>query len=442
MANQASQLFTKEHRDDRTYYPLNAAFEPNFSNEQEAAQFLVEAIRLWRGRRGLFCHDTTWGWVGEGKDAKRVDLPEEGWHFSYKTPSDCSGCVSGQRILDKIFGDRQKFNELPFVTYHGDRVYSFPLDLLKHFAENGSESTVRLIEERKQEAARKKAETEAEQQRRLREKQNTKLTEKLGDMTISEELRRQILPHANNKSLVVTSSNVAAVLTSRSECGSSGGVGYYSQVRVFCGSQADLKEWQWRDRYSASNDKPWLAVHSIGVVKVSEEDDKVNVEVELVNNQHDNRTATYTFDSPKTTSVRMLTVDEQTTFNTQVEKEVARIMAEHGRLWECKPQMVNQHPTSMADSYTSYRQPTIKQREFHPEIGIAAFVIEEQIDHRVSDPQIRHELYVLTAGSEKAERKAEDHGYGREGGAFLTILEIDREHVVINTKNGKSAITL
>ncbi|MBD3282298.1 MAG: hypothetical protein GF387_01695 [Candidatus Portnoybacteria bacterium] len=144
---------------------------------------------------------------------------------------------------------------------------------------------------------------------------------------------------------------------------------------------------------------------------------------------------------PKPTAIRTLSMKEQATFTAQVEKEVARIMSELNRLWECKPKMVNPHPMSVADSYMLYRQPSIKQREFHPEIGVAAFVTEEQIDHRTSDPQIRYELYVLTAGSEKAERKAEDHGYSREGGAFLTILEIDAECIVIKTKNGKKRIS-
>lgn len=279
----------------------------------------------------------------------------------------------------------------------------------------------------------------------VNENQSAKLNEQLGDTVVSEELRRQILPYADNKSLVIASPNVAAVLTSRSEWGSSGGIGYYDQVRVFCGSQSDIKEWQWRDRYSASNDKPWLAVHSIGAVKVSEKDNRVVVEVELVNNKHNNRTATYTFDPPKATAVRTLSTEEQATFTAQVEKEVARVMAELNRLWECKPKMVNPHPMGMgaADGYVSYRRPSIKQQEFHPEIGVAAFVTEEQIDHRVDDPQIRYELHVLTAGSEKAECKAEDHGYDRgEGGAFLTILEIGSKRIVVNTKRGKATISL
>lgn len=443
-----SQLFTEKTEGERTSYHLNTELVLQFSGEQEAAQFLVEAIRFWRDKRELFCYDNAGKrWEGEGKDAKKVGLPEEEWHFGYKTPSDCRGCVSGQKLLDKIFGDRRKFNALPFVTYHGDRDYSFSFDLLKHFAENGHDSTVCLIEERKQEAARKKAEAEVDQKRKLREEQNAKLAEQLGDMVVSEELRRQILPHANNKSLVIASPDVAAVLTSRSEWGSGGGIGYYDQVRVFCGEQVVLKEWQWRDRYSSSNDRPSLAVHAIGAVKVSENDKEVNVEVELVNNHYDNRTATYTFDSPKPTATRTLSEDEQAAFTAQVEKEVARVMSELNRLWECKPKMIASHPAGMTmptntPTYVSYRRPSIKQREFHPEIGVAAFVTEEQIDHSLSDPQIRHDLYVLTAGGEKAERKAEDNGYGREGGAFLTILEVGTERVVINTKSGKATIAL
>lgn len=434
-----NQLFVAKIEGGETYYPLNAELVLQFGGEQEATQFLVEAIRFWRGKRGFFCNDITSKWEGEyGKDAKQVALPEEEWRFSYKTPSDHCYCVSGQEILDKIFGDRRKFNVLPFVTYNGDRQYSFTFNLLKHFAENGHDSTVRLIEEREQEAVRKKAEAEAEHKRMLCEEQSAQLAGRLGDTIISEELRRQILPYADEESLVIAAEHdVAAVLTTRSEHGSSGGIGYYSQVRVFYGSQEEMQEWQWRDRYTASNDKPWLRVYAIGAVKVSENKNGAEVEVELVNNEHSNRKATYTFNPPKPTVAKTLSVDEQATFTAQAEKEVARIMTELNWLWELKPKMASSH------GYVPYRQPAIKQREFKAEIGIAAFVTEEQIDHRIDDPQVRYELYVLTTGSEHVERKAEDHGYDRgEGGAFLTILEVGPERIVINTKNGKKTIVL
>jgi hypothetical protein len=431
-AMNVKQLFIKEDGD----FLLNSELTLNFSSEQEAAQFLVETIRFWRDKRSLFCHNIMWEYNGENE--KRVNLPEEDWEFNYKTPSTCGRCVSGQEILDKIFGERKKFNALPFVTYRGDRTYSFPFDLLKHFAEHGRDCTVRLIEERKQKAARKELGVEAEEKRKLRKEQNTKLAERLSDTAVNEELWRQILPHTDNKSLVIARPDVAIVLTSRSEWGSNGGIGYYDQVRVFCGSQADMKEWQWRDRYSEKDDKPWLAVHAIGAVEVTEKDNKVNVSVELINNQHSNRTVTYTFNPPKQSAVQTLSVNEQAAFKIQVEKEVARVISELNLLWECKPKMLS----DSSPDYVPYRQPSIKQIEIRPEIGVAAFVTEEQIDHRVRDPQIRHKLYVLIAGSEMAKSKAEDHGYNHEGGALLTILEIERKQIVFKTKDGKKIIKL
>jgi hypothetical protein len=438
-----NELFVKKTEGDKTRFSINSELALRFNNEQEAAQFLVEVIRFWHKKCRLFCGDSTWKFVGDGNERTRVDLPEDEWGFDYKTPSDCGGCVRGQEILDKIFGSRQKFNALPFVIFHGDRQYSFRFELLKYFAENGLDSIVRLIEDRKKEEARKQSEVKAERQRKLRQEQDVKLAERLGGKVVSDELRRQILPYVDNESLVFVSHDVAAVRDERHEYGSSGGVGMYDQVRVFCGSQSETQEWQWRDRYSASNDRRDLAVHSIGAVKVSKKDNRMVVEVELVNRNYGNRTATYTFDPPKAAATRMLSAEEQAAFAARVEKEVSRIMADLNRLWECKPQMPNRHSSSMSDGYVPYRQPSIKQREFRPEIGVAAFVTEEQIDHKASDSQIRYELYVLTVKGETAVCKAEDHGYDRrEGGAFLTILEVASEHVSINSKSGKQTIKL
>ena len=258
--------------------------------------------------------------------------------------------------------------------------------------------------------------------------------------TANENLRRQIMPYVENDSLNIVNSDVAVVITSRSEWGSSGGIGYYDQVRVFCGSQSNMREWQWRDRYSASNDEPNLRIDSIGTVNLSEQDGRVVMEVELVNNKYGNRTTKFVFNSQKTAVMRTLSPEKQSDFSALAEREITRIMAELNQMWECKPRMVSAHPMS-GDGYISYRRPSVKQKEFRPEIGVAAFVVEEQIDHRGSDPQIRHELYVVTTG-EKAECLAEDHAYNSEGGAFLTILEINLERIVINTKRGKRVIAL
>jgi hypothetical protein len=69
-------------------------------------------------------------------------------------------------------------------------------------------------------------------------------------------------------------------------------------------------------------------------------------------------------------------------------------------------------------------------------------VTAEQIDHRGTDPQMRYTLFVVTEDNKQAEAKAKDHGYEREGGAFLKIIEVTAEYVVINTKEGKKTIKI
>ena len=105
------------------------------------------------------------------------------------------------------------------------------------------------------------------------------------EIKISEELRQQISSHENNETLTIVSPTIAVVITSRSELGSSGGIGYWSQVNVFCNGQSDMKEWQWRDRWSEIYDKPRLAIHGIGEVKIFEENG-TTIEIELINDQH------------------------------------------------------------------------------------------------------------------------------------------------------------
>ncbi len=427
MKKSVKNLFI-EKQEDQGAFLLNEDLALDFENKQEAAQYLVDAIRSWKGKRSFFCSDNT------------ANLPEDEWSFGYKTPSTCAGCVSGQRILDKIFNGRENFNALPFVIYGGDRQYSFVFGLLKHFAKNGHESTISLMKEQDQEKARKKMEAGAEEQRQADKKREARLLERFSKEEISKELQKQILPYADNKSLIIVSSDIALVLTSRSEWGSSGGIGYYDQVRAFYKDQAQMKEWQWRDRYSASNDRPQVKVEGFGRVKILEKEKEISVEVELINKEYGNRSATYNFKLKVSSPTVSISKDEQAVFIAQAEKEIARIMSNLNRLWECKPKMLSSIP--MTDGYISYSQPKIKQKELRPEIGILAFVTEEQIDHRVSDPQIRHELYVLIIGNEKAEPKVKDHGYYSEGGAFLSILEVKMEGIVINTKDGKKLISL
>lgn len=264
------------------------------------------------------------------------------------------------------------------------------------------------------------------------------LEELLAGRQITDELHAQILRYAGKASLVVASQNVAAIVDHRSEYGSSGGIGYWSQVRVFCGSQSQMREWQWRDRYSASNDKPWLSVQGFGAISVVEVDGKMNVELELVN-KGGNRKTMFIFDPPKPSTVRKLTEEEKVAFKAKVRAEQARIMERLYELHKLKPLAILK-----TGEYGSYYEPSVKQSVTRADAGVAAFVTEEQIDCHAGDRQMRHELFVCVAGKSHGvvERKAEDHGYEREGGAFLTILEVEFDHIDINTKRGKQTIAI
>jgi len=272
----------------------------------------------------------------------------------------------------------------------------------------------------------KKEQEEISQNRKIREEEERQAWISTLE-SLTPELQSQLTFTKTGSNIKIVNSAIAVMHGSRSEWGSSGGIGYYAQVRVFYGSQSELKEWQWRDRFDASWDNPRLIVHRIGAVKVLKQANKVAIEIELINDNYGSRTTVFTFDSSKITTNRALSIDEQTAFAVRVNDEKLRIMTEFYKLWECKPR--------------DFPMPGIQETEIDLEVGVAAFVIEEQIDCRAGDPQIRRGLYVLTVGKD-IEKKAEDHGYGREGGAFLTIVDVKPEYIIINTKKGKEKIDL
>ncbi|MFA6198141.1 MAG: hypothetical protein WC734_03240 [Patescibacteria group bacterium] len=440
-AELVAAFFVEKTEGNEAYWAINDGLTLALESVQERCAFLADVIRYWHDRRRFFCHDNTTTWEGEGENRARVDLPESSWTFSYKTPSDCGGCVNGQRFITKIFGNCRVFNALSFVTFHGDREYSFRFDLLVLFAEQGEAAVKAKVAEEKAEAARCQAEVEAEANRKQLEAQKAKLAERFAGVEISDELYAQILKHAVDSTLTISSPNVAAVVTSRSEWGSSGGIGYWSGVRVYYGAQSDHQEWQWRDRYSADNDRPYLSINSLGAITVIETGGKIEITVEL-KNRTGSRTTTFIFEKKEALPVSTLSTKKQAAFLAVVQSEQQRIMAELERMWGFKPQMIASTPGSTS-GYRSYQRPNMKQSEVRAELGVAAFITEEQIDHHPGgDPQIRFEMYVLTVGDTKAVCKAEDHGYGRDGGAFLAILEVTADQVVINTKSGKQTISL
>jgi len=404
---------------------LKLGFKYKFEKEtleewcRERAQFLFDLITHWQEKLNFFCNR----YNNEGQIT-----------LQYKTPSTCGSCVNAQTVLDKIFGSRNNFNSLMFVKDEGGRSYSFCLDLLEYFAENGEEATLTLIESRKREDEKRKIKEKRQEQLELFNQKRAKLNKLLDGREITPELERQVTSYLGNNSLQIISPDVAVVITERSDYARGSCIAYYDQVRVFYGDKSKMKEWQWRDHSGTCHN--WLRVEEVRNVEVREAGEKVHV---VVNG------TTYTFDvlTKDSSTPQTLSLEDQATFSTLLESAQNGIMEELNRFWECKGKMLASYPAVSvpvtSPTYVRYTRPSIKQTVAHLEIGIAAFVTEEQIDHRLTDPAFRHELFILSAGG-VARCKFEDQGYVSNGGALITILSLRSEEVDISVKGVKKTI--
>lgn len=418
---------------------INDEVNVNFRDDQKKCALLVAVIRAWGSKTSVACG---------GRFSKKT--PEDEWSFSYKWPSDCGGCVSAQRLLRKVFGSLDRFHALPFVAFEGDRVYRYRFDLLKMYAEKGEEAVKQKMIEIQEEEARLEREKERREREKKLAKNQGKLDEMLGGVSLSSPLRHFLLGIMAEKAienLKVVDPDFAVAQTSRSEWGGSGGIGYYDQIRVYYHGQTSIQEWQWRDRWSASNDRPSLQVHGIGQVKLEvAKDDKVEVSVELINNKYSNRTAVYFFKKASPPAIPSLDENARRAFLDKLCRCKDNLVRESKLLWRLKPQMLADYSglsviPSGSPAYVNYREPKIKQLVSRPEWGVAAFVLEEQIDHRGSDPQMRYELNLVTPAD--CRQVLEDHAYEkREGSALISIIDLQPGRIEINTRSGKRVIKI
>ncbi len=281
---------------------INENLKLNFTNNQEACQFLVELIRYWlkqkkEYRMTLFCGQSI---KKRNENNEIVIKPENEWEFHYKTPSTCGSCVRAQQILSKIFGSEHNFNRLCFVEHKSDREYKFKFSLLKYFAEHGEKKTKKFIKKLKEEEARKKAEEE-KRKRALQRKKNAEKLKEMIKTKISGKAEKWVLDLMEEKMISiikVVDPDVIICKTTRSEWGGGSGIGYFDQIYVYYYGQTNMKEWQWRDRWSADFDRYDLQINNIGEVEIKSEEKDV-VKIELINEKYGNRYTEFTFEPQK-----------------------------------------------------------------------------------------------------------------------------------------------
>lgn len=321
------------------------------------------------------------------------------------------------------------------------------LKLIEDHGTPEEKKTIAAIEDEKKTAQAELKQAETDQTNQHYEEVYEKT---LAGQIVSDQAKAFIQDRLRNsgmESLTVANPDAFCWLSSRSEWGSSGGVGYFDKVHAYYFGQTKMVEFQWRDRYSHSADKPWLKVNNLEAAAVSFEGKTATVSVMLVNNDS-KRPHKFTFEHKEIPAVIEISKNEQETFAGAVDKTIEGVMARKFELWHLKPQMVAKYPAGMVmpmgtPTYVNYRQPSVKQKVVRANIGVAAFVIEEQIDHCVDDPQTRYELYVMTHKESLPRLITEDHGYERnEGSRVIAIVELNQDSILINTQSGQRTLKI
>ena len=389
----------------------------------------------------------------------------------FKNPTDCGGCVNGEKNLKKIFGE-----EIPYLVYKGDRRYRMePFGEYETYGYH--EQTTRGIvdyqgiDEYELLAVygREEGNKLLENIYGLEEKIKMINDEKAKDKDVAKLLKRdyalikdkmpeaidtlrRMEPSSLKLKDIDTKHGILALLGSRSEWGSSGGIGYFSRVIAMHQGEVQEKEYQWRDRWSARNDRHKYAFKDLKIDEIEQYGNKLCLSVQADPGEKYYPTSVdFVFDI-KTDKQELteLNESERVEFKKFVETEIDKIMMEKMKLWELKPEMLNPIGRNMTAPmnlsfvapYVRYEQPELKKKIIDEGRGFAAFIIKEQIDHRGSDAQIRFELYVARNGQE-AELADEDHAYlHREGDPSITGLRIMGNKALYSTRKGKKEIIL
>lgn len=384
---------------------------------------------------------------------------EDEWLMGFKYPSDHYPCVTARRIIESIFGSVHNFVGLPFVEYRGDREYCFRFEYLVYCSEHGLEETRRLISERLAEKKRQEEEKRQEEAQKKRERFESLASENIkGFNELSRRMRdaiytlvggRDFIAEEPGKVLVDPTNEVAAVITERSIRGS--GMGYYEGVAVVYAGITKHQEWLWRHPDDQRQDRPELRVVKIANLRVTTTPSGRKIQVDVINSRL-TRTITFEFTNAElgtTSSEDVTSRPEEPVSNSNpsgeflphFEKEISRIMEDLRYMWSLKPEQPPIGPAGPGlGKYVSYDQPNLVQKVVgNGDIG--AFVVKEQIDHRVWDRQYRLRLYIVK-GKKAAEQIACDHAYVSEGGPCLEIIKVSPSSITFKDRDGQKVIPI
>jgi hypothetical protein len=338
---------------------------------------------------------------------------------------------------------------------HTDAKQEWSRALVSDFVLPSEEETLTKVTSIQNAKAWQKLMTEQKRQAELEEKKEAakkKLTSLIGENQISPVTEKCLLDMLlSDRELwgaTIINPDTIAVVSGRSEWGSSGGVGYYSQAVMIFQGQSETKEWCYRDRYDSRKDNWNLCIEKIGQIKPAQNGEKITFSVELLNKDKSRWTEFNFTLKHEPVNVGALSAEDQSAFQDLVEEAIQNLLKVKGERWLGQPEMLrySEEPRQLLPGesiYVKYEKPSLQQKVIHEQVGIAAFVLVEQIDHRVSDPQLRYELYSVKFGSQEPILLSEDHSYDRaEGNAMISVIDLNSQEVKVRTRKGITKIPL
>jgi hypothetical protein len=241
---------------------------------------------------------------------------------------------------------------------------------------------------------------------------------------------------------VLTSPEIAVIVSSRRDCSAGGGVARYSILRVMYKDEVKMREWQYSDKYSHSADRWDLMILRTGKVEITEAGETISVTVECIAPEgYSPRTVRFEFkrkDDAALMKLNELPADVQVIFDGWVQDERTRIEREIMGTWSR-----NTHTMPTPHGRVPYNQPRIKEVRINRPIGLAVIVAEEQIDFdTLGNPQMQQKAYLLNWNGKTVAMVREEHAYVGGGSATIDVINISQKEVVLGTQSGHVTIAV
>jgi len=201
-----------------------------------------------------------------------------------------------------------------------------------------------------------------------------------------------------------------AYVDERSEYGSSGGVGRFSQVVLWADGKEYKKEYQYRDRYSESNDDYKFNFREVKIKSVEKQGDSLHVEIEAIpGKSYGSTNVEFKAVETNTETLPELSDNDFEEFEDSVQSQIDDILEKKAAKHEGMT-----HFDRDIGHHVEWEKPQVIDKVINKE-GFAAFVVNETIDYGspidTAMPQVRSELYVMKQGDQKPTEVAQDHKY-------------------------------